>query len=218
MIERIGAKSREELRRAYNELHARHEIGDSRRFYRWILRLMRPEREASLLDIGCGRGGLMEEAERLGLLPYGLDIADRAVALCRKRTGSARLVVADGEALPFRDGAFRYVANLGNLEHFLHPPWGVREMARILHPDGLAAVMLPNSFYSGDIWRLILSGYGPTHHQVVERFATVNEWRDLLEEGGLRVEKIVRYNKFKLLKALLPFNLAYHFVYLCRRG
>ena len=128
------------------------------------------------------------------------------------------LVQAFGESLPFVDGAFRYVTSLGSLEHYLDPLAGVRELARVLAPDGTCAVMVPNSFYSGDIWRVIRTGEGPDHHQDPQRFASRSEWAALLETGGLRVRDVRRYDKFKWWKSLLPFNLAYCFVYLCGRA
>jgi SAM-dependent methyltransferase len=142
-----------------------------------------------------------------------VDISFRAL---QEVSGPA--VVAYGEALPFRDGVFSCVTNLGSLEHFLDPLSAVREMARVMAPGGKALILVPNSFYSGDIWRVIRTGLGPDHHQDPQRFATAGEWRCLLEEGGLPVEKVMRYNKFKWWKDLLPFHLAYAFLFRCRRG
>jgi len=106
---------------------------------------------------------------------------------------------------------------LGNLEHFLDPAAGARELARVLAPEGRGVIMLPNAYYSGDLWRVIRTGRGPDHHQAIDRFATCEEWRDLLESAGLRVEAVERWDKGKLWKRLLfPFHLAYHFVYLVR--
>ena len=52
------------------------------------------------------------------------------------------------------------------------------------------------------------------HHQAIDRFATCEEWRDLLQEAGLRVRAVERWDKGKLWKRLLPFHLAYHFLFL----
>jgi SAM-dependent methyltransferase len=129
----------------------------------------------------------------------------------------ARLVLGDGERLPFRDGAFPFVTHLGNLEHFLDPDLGAREVARMLPLGGRAAFLLPNAYYTGDIWRVIRTGYGPDHRQSIDRFATAGEWRDLLEAAGLRVRRALAYNKFKWWKRLFPFHLAYHFLFVCER-
>ena len=86
-----------------------------------------------------------------------------------------------------------------------------------LRPAGEAWLLLPNSYYSGDIWRVIRTGYGPDHHQPVERFGTINEWRDFLGQNGLQVGGIDPYNRFKWWKRLLPRGLAYHFLFRCGR-
>lgn len=79
-------------------------------------------------------------------------------------------------------------------------------------------MLLPNAYYSGDLWRVIRTGRGPDHHQAIDRFATCEEWRDLLVAAGLRVERVERWDKGKLWKRLLPFHLAYHFLYLATRA
>jgi SAM-dependent methyltransferase len=210
---RGGPRTARELRRAYNERHRSALLRDSDRFYRMVKGLLAAPPGARLLDVGCGGGFLLREAQ--DLFAVGLEIAAAALGAARQAVPRARLVLGQGERLPFPDRSFDRLVCLGNLEHFLEPLQGVREMARVLRPEGEAWVLLPNSFYSGDLWRVIRTGYGPDHHQPVERFATLNEWRDLLEEGGLRVRGVRPYNRFKWWKRLLPRALAYHFLFRC---
>ncbi len=202
------------LRHAYNRRHETGFLRDRPRFYRAIARRMAPQPGSRILDCGCGGGDL------LAALPncrcHGVDISDVALKEASRVAPDAHLALAAAERLPFPDRAFDQVVCLGNLEHFLSPQRGARELARVVRADGLVWVMLPNSYYSGDLWRVIRRGYGPDHHQPVERFGTVNEWRDLLEASGLTVLEVSPYNRFKWWKRLLPRNLAYHFIYRCR--
>jgi SAM-dependent methyltransferase len=201
-------------------------LRDNDRFYGWmarrVLSLLEPSRlrSARLLDVGCGGGYLLRELGRRAPSAFqalfGLEISDVALREARKEAPLAHLILGQGEALPFGDRDFDAVVCLGNLEHFLDPARGARELRRVCRPDGKVWVLLPNSYYSGDLWRVIRTGYGPNHHQILERFATVNEWRELLEAGGLHVEEILPYNRFKWWKRLLPRNLAYHFLYRAR--
>jgi SAM-dependent methyltransferase len=224
----IGAE-RLDLRRvreAYNAKHGASILRDSDRFYsgmaRRIVEGVAAERRGSacLLDAGCGGGFLLREVLRAAPRDFravcGLDVSDAALAVARAEAPTARLVLGQGEQLPFPDQCFDAVACLGNLEHFLEPGAGARELARVARPGAAVWILLPNSFYSGDIWRVIRTGYGPNHHQVLERFATVNEWRDFLAANGLTVEQIEPYNRFKWWKRLLPRNLAYHFLFRAR--
>jgi ubiquinone/menaquinone biosynthesis C-methylase UbiE len=202
-------------------------IRDQDRFYRMVARYVREHLDsersgkARCLDVGCGGGYVLRELQRLGSGGvrelHGIDVSDVALREARQQAPAARLILAQGERLPYPDATFDVVVCLGNLEHFIDPPAGARELARVCRQDGRVWILLPNSFYSGDIWRAICTGYGPNHHQILDRFATINEWRDLLEENGLQVEKVMPYNRFKWWKRLLPRNLAYHFLYLARR-
>ncbi len=215
---RRDPRTARELREAYNQTHARGILRDRPRFYSMVWAMVRRRMnlrpDARLLDVGCGGGDFLLAAETAA--PVGLDISDVALREARRVAPQAPLILGEGERLPLRDRAFDAVVCLGNLEHFLDPRRGVREMARVLKPSGEAWILLPNSFYSGSLWRVIRTGYGPDHHQPVDRFGTINEWRDLLEGGGLRVREIFPYNRFKWWKRLLPRALAWHFLYRCK--
>lgn len=215
-----------DVRAAYNARHAGAIIRDRDRFYRMVaeraLRFLgpRPPGGARALDVGCGGGYLLREIARAAPGAFrsicGLEISDVALKEARRTAPGTGLVLGQGERLPYPDRTFDIVACLGNLEHFMDPEAGARELARVTRLDGRVWILLPNSYYSGDLWRVVRTGYGPNHHQVLERFATVNEWRDLLESNGLQVEDVQPYNRFKWWKRLLPRNLAYHFLYRAR--
>jgi SAM-dependent methyltransferase len=204
--------------RRYDELHRTTGFGDTPSTYRWIARLAAPARGSRLLDIGCGSGRALGALEGSGVRAIGIDLSRVALERARAAAPSARLVRGDGARLPFPDACFARVLNLGNLEHFCDLAGGVREMRRVLEPEGRAWVMLPNLFYSGVIWRVLRGGEGPNHHQPIDRFATREEWRSWLEWGGLRVLRTISHHKGKAWKRLLPSALAWHFLYECGRG
>jgi SAM-dependent methyltransferase len=211
---RVTVSTHDRLRQAYNARHERGFLRDRDRFYRAMARRMAPAPGSRILDSGCGGGYLLRELAACDT--FGVDISDVALAEASRVAPRAHLVLAAGELLPFPDDAFDHAACLGNLEHFLDPAAGVRELVRVTRRGGGVWLLLPNSYYSGDIWRVVRFGYGPDHHQPVERFGTINEWRDLLEANGLEVLEVRPYNRFKWWKRLLPRNLAYHFLYHCR--
>ncbi|RME10302.1 MAG: class I SAM-dependent methyltransferase [Ardenticatenia bacterium] len=231
------AHTKEEIIATYNAMYAQPgKLRDAAALYRWVLDLLSPQKGAQLLDVACGEGVLVRLAEARGIHAVGIDVAWRAAIIAQQST-SGRIVVGEGEALPFPDATFDFVTNLGSLEHFLDPEQGVQEMRRVLKPGGVAAVLLPNSYYLADIiWHVWRTGYGPNHKQPLERFATFGEWRDMLEAGGFHVEKGLKYNflfprsredwqwyfqhprKFLYLAVapLMPFHLSYSFLYICR--
>jgi len=224
----------------YNEIYRSRpdKLQDTQALYRWILDILAPAPGSLLLDVGCGNGALIQEATKRGLFACGIDISWEALNLARK-TNEGRILICEGETLPFPDETFDYITNIGSLEHFFDPLKGVQETRRVLKRNGRAAILLPNSYYIVDIiWHVWRTGYGPDHKQPLERFATYGEWRDLLIQGGLIVEKCLKYNFIipsttddflrhiknyrKLLLALIapfiPFNLSYSFLFICKKS
>jgi SAM-dependent methyltransferase len=95
----------------------------------------------TVLDAGCGGGGmplsLAEEAD----LVVGIDPAERfqdaGVRLGRERTlRNLTFALADGMYLPFRDGTFDLVLSHAVIEHVADAPLYLRECARVLAPSG----------------------------------------------------------------------------------
>ncbi|MEM7166318.1 MAG: class I SAM-dependent methyltransferase [Planctomycetota bacterium] len=202
---------------AYDRIYKTAPLGDAPRLYDWVVRLAAPSPETPVLDIGCGLGGALRGLQRAHVPALGIDISAEALRGARTH-GAPNVVRGDGARLPFADETFRCVFNLGNLEHFPDLDSGISEMRRVLQVGGEAWVLLPNSFYSGTIWKAITKGYGPDHHQPIDRFATRNEWRDLLQAGGFDVLRSWPYHKGKWWKRIWPANLAWHFLYRLRRG
>jgi ubiquinone/menaquinone biosynthesis C-methylase UbiE len=212
-------------------------LRESDAFYQWVLKKLPLQRGRALLDIACGEGHLLRYAESYGLKCFGLDFSYKALKIVQKNLIENRIILANGELLPIADDRFDFVANIGSLEHFFNPEKGLREMHRILKPDGLAVLVLPNSYYLLDIiWHVWRRGYPVGHRQPIERFATYGQWRDLIEANGLTVIKTYKYNLCwprsaqdwrwyqkrpkQLLSALFgpftPFNLSYSFLFICK--
>ncbi|MCH2373207.1 MAG: class I SAM-dependent methyltransferase [Planctomycetes bacterium] len=213
-----------EIGASYDRHYREAPFRDSTRYYDWLARKVvahlpqndiRPPR---IVDVGCGGGYLLAALTRLRprLSMVGVELSGEALRLARIETPKTNLLRAQGELLPLPSRTFDTVVCSGNLEHFVNPAAGAQELARVCRADGRIWTLLPNSFYSGDIWRVITTGYGPNHHQIIDRFASIHEWRDLLEAHGHEIEAIAPYNRFKWWKRLLPRNLAYHFLYRTR--
>ena len=228
-----------EIARIYDEMfHGESRLRDTEAYYFWVLDRLAPATGTRLLDVACGEGLLVQAARKRGVNGIGIDISSHGTMLAHKRLGASVVSIANGEVLPFADMSFDYVTNTGSLEHFIDPLAGVKEMLRVLKPNGQAALVLPNSYYLVDIiWQVWRTGYSASHKQPLERFASFREWWDFLENGRLRVRKAYKYNFcfprskadwqwylqhpkkiFNLcLAPFIPYNLSNHFLYICSR-
>lgn len=197
--------------------------------YNKFINPIKPDKGKKLLDVACGTGGLLKAAKERGLTPFGLDISREGIILAAEFSGCQKLIVANGENLPYKDNSFDYITNIGSLEHFPGPKAGLREMIRVLKTEGKMCVALPNSF--GLFGKLV--GYTGTG-QIMERLATLGEWKSFLEREQLKVVSVHRdlgpsifHDKrpFKILmrlasKLILPFlpkACAYQFIFVCQK-
>ena len=101
--------------------------------------------EGPVLEVGCGAGTIASRLVSSGLRVCGCDPAGELLAAARERYG---LAVVRGEAgrLPFADGSVAAAVAV-NVFHHVPPPEreaAAREMARVIRPGGLAAILEHN--------------------------------------------------------------------------
>ncbi len=105
-----------------------------------------PLARGRLLDVGCGDKPYLDlfsphVSEYLGVEH---EDAFRQTASATRTRGPD--VFYDGKRLPFADGEFDTVLSVQTLEHTPRPQQLVREMARVLHPNGRLLLSAPFSF------------------------------------------------------------------------
>ncbi len=95
----------------------------------------------SVLDVGCGTGGLLAALKRPRVKLAGADISPKMIAEAKKRLGeTADLRVADSEKLPWKAGSFDLVVTTDSLHHWPRPLQAFSEMRRVLRKGGYVVV------------------------------------------------------------------------------
>ena len=100
---------------------------------------------ATILDLGCGPGGLAFEL--VARLPeariVGLDLSPSMIERAKRHeaeAGRLRFVVGDAADLPFEAETFDVVVSTLSLHHWAEPAASLAEIRRVLRPGGFAVL------------------------------------------------------------------------------
>ncbi len=125
-----------------------------RQFKRWLdvykiikqVQCQRPK--AEILDVGCGSGFFML---MLGERVTGIDVAEN-IEICKRRELSRVFATDIEKRFPFENASFDVVTLLEVLEHLRKPEFTLKEIFRVLKPEGVLVLSTPNS--SMPTWRI----------------------------------------------------------------
>ena len=165
----------------------------------------------SFLDVGCASGRQVFKASEHCARAVGVDIAEAFVGAARShaRERSAKNTEfheATGEDMPFGGSEFSKVLCAEVLEHVFAPEEVLMEIKRVMAPDGILVVTIPNKNGEGTWWgrlKRLATGkrFEPIHHFSAEAIhehgdAHVREFdtasvKMLLAGQGFEVRRIV---------------------------
>lgn len=102
----------------------------------------------SVIDVGCGDGGLFEVVKRTAHYT-GVDISPTQLAAFRRSLAPeekkhVRLMKSDITKLPFADNSFDLAFACDVLEHVLEPEKVFKEIHRVVKKDGFVVFSIPN--------------------------------------------------------------------------
>jgi SAM-dependent methyltransferase len=131
--------------------------------------------DTRILDIGCGRGGLVELLHGQVALAAGVDPDRRS--LVEHRVLAVLRVSGLAERLPFPDQCFDLVICSWVLEHLARPDIALAEVARVLQsPDpatsragGHFVFLAPNAWHPLTWINRLMSGFGGWQARLVQR-------------------------------------------------
>jgi 23S rRNA (guanine745-N1)-methyltransferase len=124
---------------------------------------------ATLLDVGCGEGHHTRRvASAMGdAVIAGIDVAKPAVAIAARSHPSARYAVASAADLPVGEGSIDIVLNVFG-------PVVPAELARVVHPGGIAVIAHPGDEHLMALRRLVYDD--PRPHDVKDPLREAGMW------------------------------------------
>ena len=163
-----------------------------------------------VLDVGCGAGNMLEQI-RKGRL-FGIDISQFVLGLSRERLGNQTILLrGNAESLPFRDNHFDRIFCSEVIEHTLSPDNVIREIFRVLRPDGICVLSIPNENFSiklkefiksSGIARLLL----PADRGEASRLYSIHEWH--LHAFSLNLLRKIIQGRFRITAHMgIPFGI-----------
>lgn len=108
---------------------------------------MTPTNPGRVLDIGAGPGVFTQQLLDRGASCWVVDLSPQMVATAQRQyAGKAGVsfIVGDIDRLPFADGSFDVALCVGVLQYLPSLDFAIRELARVVAPDGKIILTFPN--------------------------------------------------------------------------
>jgi ubiquinone/menaquinone biosynthesis C-methylase UbiE len=122
---------------------------------------------STVLDLGCGRGGLVEQLRHPLSLITGVDSDEQSLRQHRLEAFARAAAVAD--ALPFQPAYFDLVFSSWLLEHLPNPDHTLREIGRVLRPNGFFIFITPNKRHPLSLLNRVAGRLGKWQRRLVEQ-------------------------------------------------
>lgn len=135
-----------------------------------------------ILDVGCGTGANLEMLSQFGVA-QGVDVSDEALEFCRAK--GLKVEKGFAEKLPFANESFDIVTALDVVEHLDDDVAGLREMHRVLQPNGRALIFVPAFMWLWGVQDDI------SHHRI--RY-TRKQIVERLQKAGFKIERATYAN------------------------
>jgi SAM-dependent methyltransferase len=145
-----------------------------------------------ILDAGCGSGRNMVELSRRGVVT-GVELSDTSVALARER-GAGEVISGSVLEMPFADDSFDLATCLDVIEHLEDDLAALRELRRVVAPDGSLLVTVP-------AYQWLWSGHDEINHHF--RRYTRSSLQRTAEQAGWRQVRATYFNSLLLPVAVL---------------
>jgi len=110
-----------------------------------VARILRKQKvPGKILDIGCATGVFLNEMKNKGWESYGIEPNAFAANYAKDQFG-LKITNKSFEESNFSGSYFDVITMWDVLEHVISPDWVLQEVYRILKPNGLLVISMPNS-------------------------------------------------------------------------
>jgi ubiquinone/menaquinone biosynthesis C-methylase UbiE len=154
------------------------------------------------IDLGCGEGKLT--AMLLGCIGnrdlVGIDTDPQEVEEARRRQIYAALHVCDAAQIPEPDASFDFAISNSVLEHIPELDPVLAEMARVLRPNGVFLITVPQAHFHAQLRGPLVPGVRRTDYEARLdkrlahlRYPSSAAWQQMLDRHGFTTEAVEFY-------------------------
>jgi len=164
-------------------------------FHNSILRIIKPLKKGSILDVGCGEGFMLDFFAKNNLAKHleGIDLSKEAIELGKFNFPSLKLKQENIYSLPYSNNSFDLVTSAEVLEHLEDPQKALSEITRVSNRYILLSV--PNE----PLYRLSRLFSGINIKKLGDHPEHINHW------GVKSFKDFVSKNNLKIIQTKLPF-------------
>lgn len=182
-FKKIRKKNSEYLEVIYSE--ERKPKNDYPRLLAEYLKRLHLNGKGAMLDVGCGRGDLLNEFYDLGFKIRGLDISSSSKEYCSPHPVDT--LDFNNEMFPFEDDSFPFLYSKSVIEHLTNPLHMMKESYRVLERGGKAVFLTPS-------WSHTYSTSFYVDHTHVTPF-TIPSLRDALLMSGFKDVQVMYFTQ-----------------------
>ena len=152
-LARLKTKEYQKKTKKWHQAYLQEKDSLLARFDKRLQEIEKRKKPGKILDIGCAAGFFLESAQKHGWQVYGIDTNKEAINHCQKLVESSRLFQGTLEKANFKPNFFDVITLFEVLEHMPDLQAFLAETKRILKPQGLLALNVPNR--AGVVSRLL---------------------------------------------------------------